>query len=57
MAREINPVCNFIFGSIHTCLLTDTVDIELTIRIVKAYTLAAKITLQNPLSSLLGAKV
>ena len=35
MAREINPTCNLIFGSIHTCLLTDTVDVELTIRMVK----------------------
>ena len=35
MAREISPVCNFIFRSIWTGLLTDTVDIELTIRMVK----------------------
>ena len=35
MAREINPMCDFIFGSIHTCLLTDMVDVELTIRMVK----------------------
>ena len=35
MAREISPVCNFIFRSIHTSLLTDTVDIELTVRMVK----------------------
>ena len=35
MAREISPVCNFIFRSIWTELLTDTVDIELTIRMVK----------------------
>ena len=35
MAREINPVCDFIFGSIHMCLLTDTVDVELTIKLVK----------------------
>ena len=34
MAREISPVCDFIFSSIHTCLPTDTVDIELTIRTV-----------------------
>ena len=34
MAREISPVCYFIFGSICTNLLTDTVDIELTIRTV-----------------------
>ena len=35
MAREINPVWNFIFGSIHTCLPMDMVDVELTIRMVK----------------------
>ena len=35
MAREISPICDFTFGSLHTCLLTDTIDIELTIRIVK----------------------
>ena len=35
MAREISLVCDFIFGSIHTSLLTDTVDVELTIRTVK----------------------
>ena len=35
MARKISPVCNFIFGSICTGLLTDTVDVELTIRTVK----------------------
>ena len=34
MAREINPMCNF-FGSMLTCLLTDMMDIELTIRMVK----------------------
>ena len=35
MAREISPVCDFIFGSIHTYLPTDTVDVELTIKMVK----------------------
>ena len=35
MAREISPVCDFIFGSICTGLLTDTVDVELTIRMIK----------------------
>ena len=35
MAREISPVCDFIFGSLHSGLLTDTVDMELTIRTVK----------------------
>ena len=35
MAREISPVCDFIFRSIRTELLTDTVDVELTVRMVK----------------------
>ena len=35
MAREISLLCDFIFGSIHTSLLMDTVDVELTIRMVK----------------------
>ena len=35
MAREISPVSDFIFGSIWAGLLTDMVDIELTIRMVK----------------------
>ena len=36
MAREISPICNFIFGLIRTCLLTDTVDVDLTIWTVKS---------------------
>ena len=35
MAGEISPICNFIFGSILTGLPTDTVDVELTIKMVK----------------------
>ena len=35
MAREISPICNFIFGSIWTGLPMDTVDVELTVRMVK----------------------
>ena len=35
MAREINPVCDFIFESIHTGLPMDMVDVEFTIRVVK----------------------
>ena len=35
MAREISPICDFIFGSIRTSLLMDTVDIDLTIWTVK----------------------
>ena len=35
MAREINPVCNFFFGFMHTNLPTDMIDVELTIRMVQ----------------------
>ena len=35
MAREISPMCDFIFGSLWMGLLTDTVDVTLTIRMVK----------------------
>ena len=35
MAREISPVCDFIFRSIRTGLPTDTVDVELMVRMVK----------------------
>ena len=35
MTREIILVCDFIFGSICTALLMDTVDVELMIQMVK----------------------
>ena len=35
MACEINPICNFLFGSISTNLPTDTVDTELRVQMVK----------------------
>ena len=35
MAREISPICDFIFGSICTGILIDTVDVELMIRMGK----------------------
>ena len=35
MVREISPICDLIFGSLCTCLLMDTVDAELTIRMAK----------------------
>ena len=42
MAREIIPICDFIFGSIRTGLLTDTIDIELTIKMVKGISMHRK---------------
>ena len=55
MAREITPVCDFIFGSIQAGLLTDTVDVELTLRTVEGiYTYrkdhTAKSTMFSPWS-------
>ena len=35
MAREVSPVCDFIFGSIRTSLPTDTVDMDVTVWTVK----------------------
>ena len=35
MAREISPICDFIFGSIWTGLRMETVGIELMVRMVK----------------------
>ena len=35
MAREINPICDFILGSIWTGMQTDMVDVELMVRMVK----------------------
>ena len=37
MAREISPVCNFIFSSIRISLLTDTVDIDLRVTGIYTY--------------------
>ena len=55
MAREISPVCNFIFKSIWTGLLTDIADVELTVRTVKGIYIyrkdhAAKSTVFSPWS-------
>ena len=53
MARQINPMCDFIFGSICMCLLTDTVDVELTIRMVKGiYTYCKDHTAESTIFSL-----
>ena len=35
MACEISPICDFLFGSIRTNLLMDTVDVELIVWMVK----------------------
>ena len=58
MAREFSFVCNFIFGLIHKCLQTDTVDIELTIRTVKGiYTYCKDHTVESMIFSLWSKSV
>ena len=58
MAREISPVCNFIFGSICTCLLTDMVDVELTIRrVMGIYTYCKDHTVESTIFTLCSKSV
>ena len=53
MAREISPMCDFIFGSLCTCLPTDTVDVELTVRTIKGiYTYCKDHTVESTVFSL-----
>ena len=48
MAREISPICDFIFGSIRTRLPMDTIDVELMIRMVKGIYTYRKAIWPNP---------
>ena len=58
MACEITPTCVFIFGLIRTCLLTETVDVELTVWIVKGiYTYRKDHTMESMTSALWSKKV
>ena len=58
MAREINPVCDFISDLIHMYLLTDMVDVELTIRTVKGiYTYHKDHTAESMILSLWSKSV
>ena len=58
MAREISPVCNFIFGLIRTCLPTDMVDVDLNIQTVKGIYLYRKDhTMQSMIFTPWGKKV
>ena len=58
MAREIRSICNFIFGMIRTCLLTDTVDVDLTVRRVKGiYTYRKDHTTESTIFTLWSKKV
>ena len=58
MAREISPVCDFIFGLIRTSLLTGTVDVDLTIWRVKGiYTFRKDHTAESMIFTLWSKKV
>ena len=58
MAREISPICDFIFRSIRTCLPTDMVDIDLTVRTVKGlYTYTKNHTTDSTIFTLWSKKV
>ena len=58
MAREISSICDFIFGSLCTGLLTDTVDVELTIRTGKGiYTYCKDHTVESTVFSLWSKSV
>ena len=58
MAREISPVCDFTFGSLCTCLMMDTVDIELNIKMVTGiYTYPKDHTVESIVFSLWSKSV
>ena len=57
MAREINPVCNFFFGFMHTNLPSDMVDVDLTIRTVQEIYTYQKELQYRPPFLLCGVKV
>ena len=58
MTREINPVCDFVFGLIRTSLPTDTVDVDLTIRTVKGiYMYRKDYTAVSTIFTLWGKKI
>ena len=56
MACEISPICDFLFGSIRKNLATDTVDVELSVWMVKGIYTYRKTTLWSPRYSPHGAK-
>ena len=58
MACEISPICDFLFGSIRMNLLTDMVDIELTVQMVKRiYTYRKDHTSESIICTLWSKKV
>ena len=58
MAREISPVCDFIFKLIITCLPTDMVDVGLTVRMVNGiYMYRKDHTMESTIFTLWSKKV
>ena len=58
MAQEISPICDFLFGAIRTSLLTDTVDVELTVRMATGiYTYRKDHTTKSMIFTLWSKKV
>ena len=43
MAHEISPICDFLFGSLRINLPIDTVDVELTVQMVKGIYMYRKV--------------
>ena len=58
MACEISPICDFLFGSVRTNLLMDTVDVELTVQMVKSiYTYSKDHTMESMIFTLWSKEV
>ena len=58
MVHEISPICDFLFGSIRTGLPMDTVDVELTVQMVKGiYTCRKDHTIESTIFTLWTKKV
>ena len=57
MAREVNLVCNFFFGFMHTNLTMDTVDVELPSGQWREFTYIERTILQKQPFLLCGVKV
>ena len=58
MARDISPICDFIFGLIRNSLLMDMVDVDLTIQTVKGiYIYRKDHTVESTIFTLWSKKV
>ena len=58
MACEISPICDFLFGSIRTNLLMNTVNVELTVQMERGiYTYRKDHTMESMIFTLWSKKV